>query len=170
MRWKKKNWFRAPGERAKNVDLWQRFLDVFEVHDVQFRWVKGHAGNVENERCDTLAVAAAQEYGLPPDTGYLEELRIRDSRLGAQPAEKGQGSGPVGDEEPAANIAHPSIPEGESVPTEGSPCRKCGTRLIKKETKKTTRKPGQAYCYDWYLFCPGCNTMYMVDAAKRMLS
>ncbi|PRY53314.1 ribonuclease HI [Arcticibacter pallidicorallinus] len=45
----------------KNKDLWMRFLQIYKQHKVRFQWVKGHAGHPENERCDRLAVAAAQQ-------------------------------------------------------------------------------------------------------------
>lgn len=45
----------------KNKDLWLRFLEVYKLHKVKFKWVKGHAGHPENERCDELAVAASQK-------------------------------------------------------------------------------------------------------------
>ena len=54
----------------KNADLWQRFLKAYRCHAVTLHWVKGHAGNRENERCDRLAVAAAQSPILLEDTGY----------------------------------------------------------------------------------------------------
>ena len=57
-------------ERAVNPDLWERLLDLTKQHDVAFRWVRGHAGNKENERCDKLAVAAAKGRNLPADSGY----------------------------------------------------------------------------------------------------
>ena len=46
------------------------WLDLCEKHEVEFRWVRGHAGIPENERCDRLAVAASQQNNLPPDQGY----------------------------------------------------------------------------------------------------
>jgi ribonuclease HI len=52
------------------------------------------------------------------------------------------------------------------ITEEGQPCRKCGTPVIKK-TPKSKRKPDQAYFYEYYLFCPGCETRYMVEDAKR---
>ena len=55
--WKKKNWVRRSGE-VKNVDLWQRLDAVAGKHHVEWRWVRGHAGNTYNERCDELAAAA----------------------------------------------------------------------------------------------------------------
>jgi ribonuclease HI len=57
------------GKKA-NEDLWRRFLKVYQQRTVTFKWVKGHAGHAENERCDQLAVASALGRGLPPDEGY----------------------------------------------------------------------------------------------------
>ena len=54
----------------KNPDLWMRFLRVYRRHRVRFVWVKGHASTVENNRCDELAVAAANSGNLFEDTGY----------------------------------------------------------------------------------------------------
>lgn len=52
-------WEKKFFENKKNPDLWKRFLKIYRQHTVRFIWVKGHANNVENERCDRLAVAAA---------------------------------------------------------------------------------------------------------------
>ena len=57
----------------KNHDLWIRFLRVYRRHHVRFVWVKGHAETVENNRCDQLAVAAANSKPLYEDTGYAPE-------------------------------------------------------------------------------------------------
>ena len=54
-KWQKNNWMRNKKEQALNVDLWQTLLPLLAQHDVRFIWVKGHADNVENERCDQLA-------------------------------------------------------------------------------------------------------------------
>jgi ribonuclease HI len=69
-KWKGNNWWRTSKERAVNVDLWERLLALCEMHEVEFEWVKGHAGNVENERCDLLSDSAIAEHGLPADEGY----------------------------------------------------------------------------------------------------
>ncbi|MEQ9063695.1 MAG: ribonuclease HI [Vicingaceae bacterium] len=53
--WEKKNF-----KGKKNIDLWQRFLKIYRKHKVKFHWIKGHAGHPENERCDELAVKAAE--------------------------------------------------------------------------------------------------------------
>ncbi len=63
-------WERKGFAKKKNPDLWRRFLQVYRRHDVRFVWVKGHAGEAENERCDTLAVAAAESATLLEDIGY----------------------------------------------------------------------------------------------------
>ena len=59
--WRKKGWMRNKKEPAKNPDLWERLLTLLEVHTVTFNWVKGHADNEYNNRCDELAVAESQK-------------------------------------------------------------------------------------------------------------
>ncbi len=66
-------WERKGFSGKKNPDLWARFLRVYRRHNVRFVWVKGHAETVENNRCDTLAVAAANGPALLEDTGYQAE-------------------------------------------------------------------------------------------------
>lgn len=71
------NWEKKGFAKAKNPDLWRRFLPLYRKHRVSFHWVKGHAGHPENERCDALAVAAgatAAKNGaiLPDDTGFMQ--------------------------------------------------------------------------------------------------
>lgn len=67
--WKARGWRKASGEPVKNIDLWKRLLAAMEGRQVRFEWVRGHVGHPENERCDRLAVAAAQRRDLPRDTG-----------------------------------------------------------------------------------------------------
>ena len=55
--WQKNGWKKADKKPALNVDLWEKLLPLLEIHEVEFCWVKGHAGHPENERCDTLAVS-----------------------------------------------------------------------------------------------------------------
>ncbi len=57
--WIKKGWKRGKNEPVKNIDLWKRLLKAKERHKVRFIWVKGHAGEEINERCDKLATTAA---------------------------------------------------------------------------------------------------------------
>ena len=58
--WKRNGWRKADKKPALNADLWDRLLTLLDQHEVTVRWVKGHAGHPENERCDALAVAGAQ--------------------------------------------------------------------------------------------------------------
>jgi len=69
-KWRSNGWKLASRQPAANVDLWERLLAQAERHDVDFRWVKGHAGIPENERADQLAMQAALTPGLPIDEGY----------------------------------------------------------------------------------------------------
>jgi len=59
--WRAKGWRRSNKEPALNPDLWQQLLDLCEQHEVTFHWVKGHAENKYNNRCDELAVAAREK-------------------------------------------------------------------------------------------------------------
>lgn len=65
--WIKKGWKRGKNEPVKNVDLWKRLLAAKTPHQVTFIWVKGHDGHPQNERCDTLATAAADGSDLMED-------------------------------------------------------------------------------------------------------
>ncbi|MYN64892.1 MAG: ribonuclease HI [Acidobacteria bacterium] len=69
-RWKSKGWRRNRSAKALNADLWAQLLELCQDHRVQFRWVRGHSGNLENERCDKLAVEAAAGADLPVDEGF----------------------------------------------------------------------------------------------------
>ena len=64
------NWLKKGFKGKKNEDLWRRFLQVYPKHKVQFKWVKGHAGISENERCDQLAVQAAEGPQFLVDKGF----------------------------------------------------------------------------------------------------
>lgn len=69
-RWRSKGWMLSPSKPAKNADLWKQLLDLCAGHTVRFRWIKGHSGHPENERCDVLAVEAAQAKDLPADLPF----------------------------------------------------------------------------------------------------
>ncbi|WP_312046040.1 RNase H family protein, partial [Anaerotignum sp.] len=69
-KWRSQGWMRNNKEKASNVDLWERLLALLEIHQVSFIWVKGHADNPENERCDQLARAAIQKNTLENDENY----------------------------------------------------------------------------------------------------
>lgn len=67
--WKRRGWRKADKSPVVNVDLWQRLDAAITRHQIDWQWVKGHAGHPENERCDELARAAA-ESPSQDDTGY----------------------------------------------------------------------------------------------------
>jgi ribonuclease HI len=69
-KWKSFGWRRNQKEILINPDLWKQLGELLETHEVRFKWVPGHRGYRENERCDELAVAAAQKPHLPPDPGF----------------------------------------------------------------------------------------------------
>lgn len=67
IKWKKNNWFRTKSEKAKNIDLFKRLMELLNIHKVEFVWVKGHAGHPENERCDKLATESILKDNLSID-------------------------------------------------------------------------------------------------------
>ena len=60
--WQKRNWIKSDKKPALNVDLWERLLPLIATHDIRYHWVKGHAENEYNNRCDELAVAESRKY------------------------------------------------------------------------------------------------------------
>ena len=66
--WIKRGWKKADKKPVLNVDLWKKILALLDVHAVSFIWTRGHAGDVENERCDELAVAASHSGNLLEDS------------------------------------------------------------------------------------------------------
>ena len=68
-------WQKKGFKDKKNPDLWLRYIPLHLKYKPKFIWVKGHAGNIENERCDQLAVQAAEGFDLPPDKGYEESRK-----------------------------------------------------------------------------------------------
>ena len=72
--WEKKNFV-----KQKNPDLWKRFLEVYRKHNVTFTWIKGHNNHPQNERCDSMAVAAALDStSLLEDSWYVENALETD--------------------------------------------------------------------------------------------
>lgn len=61
-RWRANGWIKGDKKPALNADLWEKLLDLTSLHEIEIIWVKGHAGHPENERCDSLAVAAAKQF------------------------------------------------------------------------------------------------------------
>ncbi len=61
--WVRRNWRNAAGDPVANMDLWRRLLDAAKPHDIEWKWVRGHAGDLMNERADRLATTARTELG-----------------------------------------------------------------------------------------------------------
>ena len=149
-KWKSKNWFRNKNDKAINFDLWDRLLQLISTQEkVTFNWVKGHDGHPENERCDELAMAALNSDNLLADVGYEPKIRQNDDDEG---------------------LDFSGSFKNVKVKEEGDLCKKCGAKVIKRNPKKKTAKQGQTYYFEYYLFCPSCKTMYMVEDAKREIS
>ncbi|MBQ8748397.1 MAG: ribonuclease HI [Oscillospiraceae bacterium] len=60
--WRKNGWKKADKKPALNPDLWEKLLNLVEIHQIHYHWVKGHADNPKNNRCDQLAVAESKKY------------------------------------------------------------------------------------------------------------
>ncbi len=75
VKWKKNNWKRNKTDRALNPDLWEQLLGLLDVHRVKFNWVRGHADNKENNRCDQLARAVIED-GLKNNNLNIDEVYI----------------------------------------------------------------------------------------------
>ncbi len=150
-KWKSKNWYRTRTEKAINSDLWARLLELISQHiSVTVKWVKGHDGHKENERCDYLATLALNGTNLIEDIGYKNSVEIINKS-----------------ESPHESAG---VTRKGKILNEGDSCRKCNTPVIKKQTKKRPLKSNQNYFFEYYLFCPNCKTMYMVEAAKRLIN
>jgi ribonuclease HI len=68
--WKRRGWMTSDKKPVKNQDLWLRLMAAMAPHRIDWRWVKGHAGHAENERCDELANLAVVSKELQEDTGF----------------------------------------------------------------------------------------------------
>ncbi|PYE31183.1 RNase HI [Idiomarina fontislapidosi] len=72
-KWKRNGWRTSNKKAVKNVDLWQQLDQAIARHNVTWEWVKGHAGHPQNERCDELARAAAEQNPTSVDAGFSAE-------------------------------------------------------------------------------------------------
>ena len=61
--WVRRNWRNSAGDPVANMDLWRRLLDAAAKHEIDWRWIRGHAGDINNERADRLATAARESLG-----------------------------------------------------------------------------------------------------------
>ena len=158
-KWKSNNWYRTKTEKAINFDLWERLLALISgQQDVRFNWIRGHVGHPENERCDELANVALNGEHLIDDTGYEENLfNVTGYELNTTISN------------PTEKSAFPPKKINVKIKNEGDPCRKCGTSVIIKPSKKKDLKPDQTFYFEYYFLCPRCKTVYFVDEAKRFV-
>ena len=75
------NWEKNSFKKKKNKDLWLRFLKIYRKHSVKFVWIKGHSDIAENERCDFLAVQAAEKKALKIDEYYENSIKQEPNTL-----------------------------------------------------------------------------------------
>lgn len=161
--WKEKGWRKTKKERIPNSDLWQRLLSLLERHQVTIEWVEGHAGDPLNERANWLAQRALLRADLPADEGY-------EQAAGGEPAQAGLfdlAEDQVGEGEEKRDDSTPDrAGSSRRITRVGQACRKCGAP-VERRTPARKIKPGQSYYYEYYLQCPRCGTIYLVDEAKR---
>ncbi len=75
-KWQSNNWMVKSGKKRLNSDLWKRLLELCDFHKIEFVWVRGHVGHIENEECDLLAKNAAMSDNLNIDKKYETESEI----------------------------------------------------------------------------------------------
>ncbi len=86
-------WERKNFKKKKNPDLWKRFLLVYPKHHIKFIWIKGHADIPENERCDELAVSAAESNNLLVDEVYESVMNNKKGTVNWEQGKKGRRKG-----------------------------------------------------------------------------
>lgn len=146
-KWRSNGWRRHKNIKAINSDLWERLLNAIAKHEVTFNWVKGHAGHVENERCDALANKGINMPNKLIDDGYepIEEIENEDE----------------------STVARNTIGYAQKVQKEGDACRKCGTPVVKIVRKNIKLKPNQTYYFEYVFVCKECKNIYNTEEAKR---
>lgn len=145
---------RTSSQKAVNHDLWEKLLSLVEKHKVTFHWVKWHSWHPENERCDELATLALNWADLIEDVWFYNIQQpplLTESEIGA-----------------IKNMS-PDKKSKQKILHEGDNCNKCGTPVERKIPKKKKLKPEQKYYYEYFLYCPGCKSNYMVESWKKEL-
>lgn len=132
-KWQKNGWWRNKKERAVNIDLWEKLLALCDKHQIEFEWVKGHAGDPMNERCDVLSMSALKQSKLPVDEGYKhppKEQNLAKITREGQPCRKC--STPV-----LKKIPHRKRKPGQTYYYEYYfLCPKCGRMYMVEEAKR----------------------------------
>jgi ribonuclease HI len=136
MEWKKDKWWRTRTERPENMDLWQRLDALCQTHQVEFRWVKGHAGNPENERCDQLAMAALRQRNLLVDDGYENKSETEGVRPDMQEGEPCRKCST-----PVVKRSSRKKPKGDYYFEHYLWCPKCHTFFMIESAKRFVKQP-----------------------------
>lgn len=163
--------------KAKNLDLWQRFLEAYIAHDVEMVWVKGHSGIEENERCDQLATEAIKRGTLQPDHGFRSGKRSKRSIKQSKQTHAvsvAQDDISVASSRPsttATSVIAPSATTTTSATLyrprkEGDHCQHCQTPMVKRRPKQGSTADASASI--WYLFCEGCRRFYHLRESSTM--
>ena len=152
-KWKANNWFRTKKDKAQNIDLWETLLTLVEKHKVSFKWVKGHSGHPENERCDELATIAMNSKDLQVDEFFENE-------------------NPCSKDSIVLSSSKPNLKNTAKykIKNEGDLCYKCQVPVEKRIPKRKKLGSKQSYYFEYYFFCTSCNSMYHVEEAKRYVS
>ncbi len=153
-KWKQNNWYRTKKEKAVNYDLWEKLLDLVWKHEVKFIWVKWHNWHIENERCDELATLSMNMKKLLIDKNYILEENNNQTTL-------------LKENKKEIIKTFWKWDKKIKVKKVWDPCRKCWTKVIKKIPKHTKKTLEKSYYYEYFLFCPYCNTNYMTQDWKR---
>jgi ribonuclease HI len=135
-KWEESGWVRKGGRRVPNRDLWEKLLALGEIHQIDYRWVKGHAGDEYNEIADSLSYEAIEHADKIEDEGYLEQLAMEEQ----SPSKITQ----VG--QPCRKCGTPvvkRIPKRKKTPSQAYyfeyylQCPNCGTTYMVEAAKRT---------------------------------
>ena len=150
--------------RPRRTAIQGRLLALLEQHQVEFEWVEGHVGDPFNERANRLAQRSLLAANLPADEGY-EQSDANGGAVQAGLFDLPTQEVPLSQGDNASELPM-AIPSSRKVVRAGQACRKCGAAVEKRIPSRKV-KPGQRYYYEYYLQCPKCGTIYLVDDAKR---
>jgi ribonuclease HI len=135
-KWEDSGWVRKGGRRVPNHDLWQKLLALGQIHQVTYKWVKGHAGDEYNEVADSLSYAAIEQTDKIEDEGYLAQLEMEEIAP-SKITQEGQ---------PCRKCGTPvvrRVPKRKKKPSQSYyfeyylQCPNCGTTYMVEEAKRS---------------------------------
>lgn len=151
-----KNWIRRDFTEVKNKELWQQLYKVSQLHNVTWKWVKGHANNKYNNQADELANNAARSGGASVTNTTNNNSNTVLVKQEQTPTKK----------KPPANVK--VITDKDSVEAGRiNPCPKCNTLMEYREHKEITAKQlDKVYYYKWWNYCSKCKHVQHYEEAK----